>query len=397
MSENNSTTTPDSGKTAKPNKPYADFPLTAHPAGVWCKKIRGKLHYFGKWDDPDVALTEYLRVKDDLHAGREPRPDPSAVTVKDLCNQFLGAKQERVDVGELSPRTWQSYKLACVHLVEAFGKARLVSDLGPHDFAALRNKLARRYGPHGLGVTIQCVRCACKYAYDASLIERPIRYGPGFMRPSKKVMRLHKAKQSAKLFTADEIHKLLDAASVQLKAMVLLGINCGFGNSDCGNLKLDTLDLDTCAFDYPRPKTGIARRCMLWPETVQALKDWLAIRKQPEGPATELVFVTAKGQSWHKDTNDDPISKEIAKLLHKLHINGRKGLGFYTLRHTFRTVADEAKDQPAADFMMGHESPHMSTVYRETISNARLKAVTDYVRNWLFAVEPILPAIDAVQ
>jgi len=49
-----------------------------------------------------------------------------------------------------------------------------------------------------------------------------------------------------------------------------------------------------------------------------------------------------------------------------LKIKGRKGLGFYTLRHTFRTVADEAKDQPAADFTMGHESPHMSTVYRET-------------------------------
>ena len=54
------------------------------------------------------------------------------------------------------------------------------------------------------------------------------------------------------------------------------------------------------------------------------------------------------------------------------------------MRHTFRTVADEAKDQPAADFIMGHETPHMSSVYRETISDARLKAVSDYVRVWVF-------------
>jgi hypothetical protein len=54
------------------------------------------------------------------------------------------------------------------------------------------------------------------------------------------------------------------------------------------------------------------------------------------------------------------------------------------LRHTFRTVADEAKDQPAADFIMGHEIPHMSSVYRETISDARLKAVSDRVHDWLF-------------
>ena len=72
-------------------------------------------------------------------------------------------------------------------------------------------------------------------------------------------------------------------------------------------------------------------------------------------------------------------------MLRRLGINGRKGLGFYTLRHSFRTVADEAKDQPAADFIMGHEVPHMSSVYRETISDERLKAVTDHVRKWLFA------------
>jgi len=47
-------------------------------------------------------------------------------------------------------------------------------------------------------------------------------------------------------------------------------------------------------------------------------------------------------------------------------------------------VADEVKDQPAVDYIMGHESPHMSSVYHESISDARLKAVTDHVRAWLF-------------
>ena len=78
---------------------------------------------------------------------------------------------------------------------------------------------------------------------------------------------------------------------------------------------------------------------------------------------------------------------QLTKLLRGLGINGRKGLGFYTLRHTFRTVADGAKDQPAADYLMGHEVPHMSSIYRETIDDARLRAVADHVRAWLFAVQ----------
>src|SRR4051794_19763554 len=110
MSESHSTPSAVPGKPAKPSKPYPEFPLTAHPAGYWCKKIRGKIHYFGPWDDPDGARNKYLEQKDALHAGRKPRPDTEVLTVKELCNHFLNTKQALVDAGELSPRTWAEYK-----------------------------------------------------------------------------------------------------------------------------------------------------------------------------------------------------------------------------------------------------------------------------------------------
>jgi integrase len=387
--------------TVKPSKPYPDFPLFPHAAGVWAKKIRGKLHYFGRWSDPDGALARYLEQKDDLHAGRKPRLDAEAATVKDVCNAFLSAKQALVDSGELSPRTWAQYKETCDLLVARLGKQRLVSDLGPDDFADLRRHLSKRWRPGTVGNFIQRARVVFKYALDNDMIAKPVRYGQGFKRPSKKTLRLEKARQGPKLFTAEEVRFLaqgalvvgddgpeLVQASPQLRAMVLFAINCGLGNADCGRLPLRALDLERGWLDYPRPKTGMPRRCPLWPETVQALKEALALRREPKNPAdAELVFVTRTGQAWHTDTTESPISYEVGKLLRRLGIIGREGLGFYTLRHTFRTVADEAKDQPAADYIMGHEVPHMSAVYRETISDARLRAVADHVRAWLFPSE----------
>jgi hypothetical protein len=57
----------------KPAKPRFDFPLFPHATGRWAKKIRGKLHYFSKWADPDAALQRYVEERDDLYAGRKPR------------------------------------------------------------------------------------------------------------------------------------------------------------------------------------------------------------------------------------------------------------------------------------------------------------------------------------
>ena len=49
-------------------------------------------------------------------------------------------------------------------------------------------------------------------------------------------------------------------------------------------------------------------------------------------------------------------------------------------------MADEAKDQPAADSHHGPSRDDMASVYRETISDERLKAVADHVRSWLFTI-----------
>ena len=121
-------------KQKKPPKPYPEFPLFPHATKRWAKKIRGRMHYFGPWDDPQAALKKYLEQRDDLHAGRSPRVQGEGFAVRDLCNKFLTSKRHLLDTREITPRTFQDNYQTCAVLVEAFGRTRLVADLAADDF-----------------------------------------------------------------------------------------------------------------------------------------------------------------------------------------------------------------------------------------------------------------------
>jgi integrase len=205
------------------------------------------------------------------------------------------------------------------------------------------------------------------------------------------------------MFAADEILAILDAADAPMRAMVLLGINAAFGNNDCGMLTKSVIDLKKEWVNFPRPKTSVQRRCPLWPETVAALK--IAIDERPEPKSGEhngLIFLTKYGQPWARDSKASPLSAEFRKLLQKIDRDAEKdaaeqgikppaklfrpGHGFYTLRRTFRTVASEALDEPAADVVMGHAeaSDDMAAIYRQQVSDERLKRIVTYVHDWLY-------------
>ena len=220
----------------KVSKPHPDFPLFPHATGRWAKKIKGKFCYFGKTvDDPQgqAALERWLDEKDDLLAGRTPRAKADGLTVADLCNHFLTAKKHLADTGEITLRTCGDYFTTCKQVVAALGKDRLLTDLGGGDFDHLRRVLAKTRGPVALGNEIGRVRVLFKFGYDASLIDRPVRYGATFKRPTKKVLRIARAKVGPRMFDAPELRRIIESAPMPLRTMILLGTNCGYGNHDC--------------------------------------------------------------------------------------------------------------------------------------------------------------------
>ena len=161
-----------------------------------------------------------MAEKDALHAGKKPRDTAqtaAGVTMRDICNKYLNHKQKLLDAGDLSPRTWINYRQTAVLFVAHFGRNRWATDLDADDFASLQAEMSKRWGPVQVRNYIQQTRSMFKHAYDAELLAAPIRFGPGFTRPTKKTLRLERAKKGPRMFEAAEV-RALAAPGVRLLA-----------------------------------------------------------------------------------------------------------------------------------------------------------------------------------
>jgi integrase len=370
----------------KPEKPYPDFPLYASNNGQWAKVINYKPIYFGVWADPRAALNLYFLEKEEWEAGRNPRLPADAqhtpLTVGRMVELCLESKAAKAASGEIQERMYKDYQQIGARMVRVWGKSRQVDGLRSPDFLKLRSDFAKTHKAlASLKGDIRRVRVFFNFATSAGyLVHRPF-YGEGFSVPSAKAMRREREQKPKKLVKAAHLRVLLETARQPLRAMILLGINCAFGNTDCALLPLRALDLEGGWVEFPRPKTGGFRRCPLWPETVAALKEWLERHPSED----ELVFRTHHGNSW-QDKKNTLLSAEFRKLCVEVKLPNPLPR-FYDLRHTFVTVASQTETTKAIRVITGHipsASDILAVSYdeRPTVSDRRLKRVTDRVWRW---------------
>lgn len=383
---------PHSKPKSKPDKPHPDFPLFCHKgSGRWCKKVRGKLVYLGyKKDDPDgqIALGKWLDQKDELLAGRKPRPNGEYLTVVRLVDHFLHHKKQLAESSELAQRTWDRYKATGDMLAEFFGRTRPADDVRQDDFQALRANMAKRWGPIALGNEIQIVRSIFRYGVRSDLLPKEPKYGVSFDKPSAKTLRMTRTAKGPKMFTADQIKAVMNLARPAMKAMILLGINGGLGNTDVAELTAESFDLECGWLDYGRAKTGMPRRIPLWPETVTAVREAVQKRREPKSADdATLLFIGARGDSYVGNHKGFRVTAEFSRLLKAAGVEGRS---FYDLRRTFQTIAEEkSRDLVAVKAIMGHapSAGDMSAIYRQRVTDERLREAADGVRGWLYPPE----------
>ncbi|TWU36017.1 tyrosine-type recombinase/integrase [Novipirellula artificiosorum] len=376
-------------KANKPAKPRKDFPLFPHASGQWAKKVLGQMHYFGVWADPVAAEKEWERQKLALLEGRDPDEAIYGETVGWLCNAFVESKALQKERSELSERSFKDYRRVAKEIATHFGKGRRLDSIRPSDFERYRNSFPDTWGPTTINSQLRLVRVLFKYANDIEVTKRPIRYSIGLKAVPKSTVRKHQATQDAKEYTADEVWRLYHESPQPMRAFILLGLNAAYGTMDIARLRIDDIDFKNHWLGVMRGKTGIARGCWLWPETLTALREAIDAKPYTTRPSLEpLAFITTHRRPWAEDgSTSHPLTMAFNKLKKAAEID-KPGVGHYALRHTFATVASGARDQQAVDYVMGHIDNTMAGNYREGIDPKRVKAVCQFVRRWFLAGKP---------
>jgi len=279
-----------------------------------------------------------------------------------------------VAAGEIKLRQFNDQIALLKDFVGFIGPARLVYEVSTIDLQDYRGKLVKEgKAPKTINNRIG----AFKAMYHWALENEVIKSAPNL----KAVKKLPLRRQERPIFTVKQIHTLIQGARPKLRAMILLGLNCGFGCTDCAELKWANLDLESARVDLARGKTGIQRSLALWPETVEALG------QVPR--SGELVFYTRNGRPWvtsmrvqlrdgkEKYLKRNTVSEEFAKLLKKTGVKREKGVGFYTLRRTAATLAARSGDPLAVQRLLGHSDLKMASTYVQNVSEQTDRVVND--------------------
>ena len=341
------------------------FPLTLHPTGQYCKKIKGKLYYFG--NNKQKAHQQYLEQAVCLHAGK-PRNNheyKDSMSIKTLCNLYLEHQKSRVQSREIKLGQVYDQTIVLRDFARFIGRNTAVSEISTID---LQNYRARLIKQGKSAARINNHISAFKAMYHWTAQNELIDTIPNL----DAIKKLPRPTKSKPIFAPKEIISLLGCADLKMTALIWLGLNCGFGSTDCAELLWEHVDLKAGRVVFPRTKTGIARNLPLWQETIYALKKLPKINERVFNTDNNERIVRFVERTLSdgsiKIVKYDNVGKEFSRVIKSAGIQKEKGVGFYTLRRTAATLAAQSGDPFAVQRLLGHADLKMATTYVQDIS-----------------------------
>lgn len=276
------------------------------------------------------------------------------LTIRILCERWVDA---RLHAG-IRRLTASGYRTSLRSLVDHLGDRRADS-ITIDDMLRHRRYLLDRLSQGTAKVRWDISMAMVRWAQDRSEI-------PYFLVP-RDLRRMRGSPPFRRVFSPQEIVRLLACACAKMRLLILLGINLGYGNRDCA--RLQDRHVSGHIVDAPRFKTGADRRNWLWPETLEALSE------------VGLPIENARGLPIVSD-GQDYIKPRMHALMRRAGVPSNRR-GFYSFRRSYRTAIDDHWDRPAIDLTMGHSTPGMGARYVAWISDDRIRQVSVHARSKL--------------
>jgi integrase len=325
------------------------------------------MYYFGS--DKKQALERYMYQATYLHGCQnnlqQQKPTGDNMTLKQLCDMYLKYQYSKLQANDLTA-SHHNEQIGSLNKLMAFlGQNIDINNISTLDLQNYKRKIQKSHvSVCRLNLHISIMKALFHWARKNDVLTNI----PNIDAVSRGKI-VHQEKFT---FDPEQVNKLLSAADVKMRAMIWLGLNCGFGCTDCSELKWSDLDLVSARVKLARKKTGILRDLPLWPETVKALEKISRTGKlvfyTSRGNPYIQTFLKADGNGNGKYTTLNTITTKFSRLIRKSDLDVPKGTGFYSLRRTAATIAARSGDPFAVQRLLGHADLQMATRYVQNVS-----------------------------
>jgi integrase len=256
-------------------------------------------------------------------------------------------------------RSWMSDETSLSHLKEFF-KGKHLSDITPDLIEKYKLKRAADgVSPATINRELACLK---------TLFVKAVEWGKTDADPARKVKKLREPKPRERILTVEEMKRLLDTASPELRPVLIIALNTGMRRGEILGLRWKDIDFVKGFILIADSKSGRSRKVPmngLVFETLRAMnREREFVFENPETRTnikdvkTAFKGACARAKKNPKDEND----------------KGIEGLRFHDLRHTAASrMIELGADLVTVSKILGHASIGMTMRYcHPTTENIRL-------------------------